>query len=244
MQGLAKGLAVLECFVGGHDRLTAADAARMAGLTRATARRCLLTLVDLGYLTYDGKFFRPLPKMLRIGGAYLTGNPLPQHAQAILAAARDRIGESVSLAILDGPNAVFVARAAVPRLVSTGVNVGAALPAYCSATGRVLLAGLADDEVRARLDQASRLALTPRTRTDPAALLQVVQAVRREGFALVEEELELGMRSLAVPVRDREGRVVAAMSVSAASARVSSAVMTQEFLPVLREFSETLGGRL
>jgi IclR family pca regulon transcriptional regulator len=142
MAGLAKGLAVLEAFGSAHAKLTISDAAKMTDLSRATARRCLLTLVDLGYLAFDGKFFTPTPRTLRLGNAYVESTPLPQLAQPHLAAVREVVHESVSLAVYFGGESLFVARSEVTRIVNTGVRVGASLPAYASATGHVLLAGL------------------------------------------------------------------------------------------------------
>jgi IclR family pca regulon transcriptional regulator len=212
MAGLAKGLAVIEAFGDGSSQLTVAEAARRTDVTRAAARRCLLTLTDLGYLTHDGKFFRPTPRMLRLGGAYLDTASLPVLAQPHLVAARDELGESVSLAVWEEGWSVFVARAEAERIVSTGVRVGARLPAHCSATGRVL----------------------------PAA----VEAVRIDGHATSDEELELGMRAVAVPVTDARGRTVAAMSVSASSARVTADEMHRDFVPVLAGHAARLGRML
>lgn len=244
MSGLAKGLAIIEAFGAGQPQLTVSEAARLAGLTRAAARRCLLTLADLGYLDYDGKFFRPLPRVLRLGVAYLTANPLPQLAQPILAAARDRLGESVSLAILEEGDSIFIARAAVARIVSTGVNVGARLPAYCSATGWVLLTALAPPQRRHYLEQTDMVARTTHTLTDPQAIFDAIETVARNGYAVSDEMLELGMRALAVPVHDTAGNVVAAMSVSAAAARLSVKTLIDDVAPVLREFAQTLERRL
>lgn len=244
MAGLAKGLAIIELFGAGRPRLTIADAARDTGLTRAAARRCLLTLVGLGYLDTDGKFFRPLPRMLRLGLAYLGTSSLPQIAQPILDLARDETQESVSLAVLDGDDSVFVARAAAARIVTTGVSLGARLPAYCSATGRVLLGSLSDAALDAYLRRA---ALTPRTRrtvTDPAALRRVVATALAEGAAFTDEELELGLLSIAVPVRDGTGRIVAAMSLSASSARLSLAELRARYLPVLQRHAAMLSRAL
>jgi IclR family pca regulon transcriptional regulator len=234
MAGLAKGLAIIELFGSTSSRLSVASAAEGIGVARATARRCLLTLVDLGYVEYDGRYYRPTPRMLRLGSAYLDTSSLPGLADQHLTDARDELGESVSLAVWEHGWSIFVARAEAQRIVKTGVRVGARLPAHCSATGRVLLAALGDDEVREQLATAERERRTPHTLTDPGALLEVVRHVREEGFAISDEELELGMRAIAVPVTDGAGRTVAAMSVSASAARVSAERMRREFVPVLR----------
>lgn len=241
MAGLAKGLAVLEAFGNAHAKMTISDAAKMTGLSRATARRCLLTLVDLGYLSFDGKFFAPTPRTLRLGNAYADTSPLPLLAQPHLAAAREAVNESVSLAVYAGGESLFVARSEVRRIVNTGVRVGAALPAYASATGHVLLAGLEKTELDEYLGRVQLRARTPRTPTTRAEIAERVDRARREGFAVTDEELELGLRSIAVPVTDSRGAVAAAMSVSAFAARVTVEGMTETFLPPLREHAALLG---
>ena len=200
MAGLAKGLAILEAFGGNKGRLTVAEAARASGATRASARRCLLTLTELGYVEYDGKFFRPQPRLLSLSGAYSECRTLPQIAQPILAAARDELAESVSLAILDKDAALFIARAEAERLISSGILIGARAPAYCSATGRVLLSDWDEQKLRNYLDRTALVARTKHTLAKKPAILDAVRTVRKQGFALVDEELELGLRSIAVPV--------------------------------------------
>jgi IclR family pca regulon transcriptional regulator len=234
MAGLAKGLAIIEAFGASTTRMTVSDAARHADLSRPAARRCLLTLVELGYLAHDGKFFVPLPRMLRLGSAYLSTSSLPQIAQPLLADARDELQESISLAVLDEGYSVFIARAEAVRIVSTGVKLGGRLPAYCSATGRVLLSELGDDEVRRHLDAAPMKPLTTRTLTNADAVIDAIRRARADGYALSYEELEVGMCAMAVPVRGRSGTVEAAISVSAFSGRVSREALTETFLPVLQ----------
>ncbi|HEX4247825.1 MAG TPA: IclR family transcriptional regulator C-terminal domain-containing protein [Pseudonocardia sp.] len=244
MAGLAKGLAVIEAFGAAAAPLTVADAARMTNITRAAARRCLLTLAELGYLSHDGKHFHPTPRMLRLGGAYLDTAPLPTLAQPYLVAARDALGESVSLAVWQDGAALFVARAEAERLVSTGVRVGARLPAHCSATGKVLLAGLPEAEVAAFLAAPGRSRRTPHTLLDTERITQSVHRAATDGYATSDEELELGMRALAVPVLDSRGRTVAAMSVSTSTARVSASELRDRFRPILAEHATLLGRNL
>lgn len=241
MAGLGKGLAVIEAFGPDRPRMTVADAARASNTTRAAARRCLLTLEQLGYLTHDGRFFAPTPRMLRLGAAFLETSALPRLAQPHLESARDEVTESVSLAVLEGDWSVFIARAETQRIVSIGVRVGARLPVHASATGRILLAALPDDTVDAVLRRARRRATTPATVVGATELRELVLRARTDGFAYTDEELELGMRSMAVPVRDGRGRTVAAMSVSAFTARVTVAELRERFLPVLRTHAERLG---
>jgi IclR family pca regulon transcriptional regulator len=241
MAGLAKGLAVLEAFGSARAKLTISDAARMTDLSRATARRCLLTLVDLGYLSFDGKFFAPTPRALRLGNAYVETTPLPQLAQPHLAAVREAVHESVSLAVYSRGESLFVARSEVTRIVNTGVRVGATLPAYASATGQVLLGGLTEQELDDYLSQGQLRARTPRTPTGRVEIVDRVEKARRDGYAVTDEELELGLRSIAVPVLDSRRQVAAAMSVSAFAARVSVDEMIADFLPPLREHATLLG---
>jgi IclR family pca regulon transcriptional regulator len=240
MGGLAKGLAIIEAFGASTTRMTVSDAARFADLSRPAARRCLLTLVELGYLAHDGKFFVPLPRMLRLGSAYLSTSSLPQIAQPLLVEARDELQESVSLAVLDDGYAVFVARAEAVRIVSTGVKLGARLPVYCSATGRVLLSELGDDEIGRHLDTVPMRKLTARTLVDTAAVIDAIHLARTEGYSLSYEELEIGMCAMAVPVRGRGGAIEAAISVSAFSGRVSVETLEQSFLPVLQRVARRL----
>lgn len=244
MAGLAKGLAVIEAFGETAARLTVSDAARLTNVTRAAARRCLLTLTELGYLTHDGKHFQPTPRMLRLGGAYLDTASLPALAQPLLMSARDRLAESVSLAVWQDGWAVFVARAEAERLVSTGVRVGGRLPAHCSATGKVLLAGRNDHEFEAYLALGDWPRRTPHTLVTAEEIAAAVRAAGTDGFAISDEELELGMRALAVPVLDARGRTVAAMSVSTSTARVSLDQLRDQFLPVLVEHATRLGRNL
>ncbi|MGH3383668.1 MAG: IclR family transcriptional regulator domain-containing protein [Nocardioidaceae bacterium] len=241
MAGLAKGLAVVEAFGPGRTQLTVTDAARATGTSPATARRCLLTLETLGFVSYDGKFFRPTPRMMRLGAAYLETAPLPLLAHPFVVAARDELDEAVSLAVLQGEWSVFVARAEVQRIVSTGVRLGAQLPAYASATGRVLLAALPDDELQQRLERCRPVKTTANTVVAVEDLLARVQLARAEGVAFTDEELDWGMRTMAVPVCDSHGRTQAALSMSAFTARITLAKMRDVALPVLRRHAERLG---
>lgn len=244
MAGLGKGLAILEAF-GQHRRhLSITDAASAAGLSRATARRCLLTLVTLGYLTHDGKHFHPTPRMLRLGSAYTDTATLPQLAQPHLTAVRDQLGESVSLAVLQDDESLFVARAEAERIVMTGVRVGARLPAYVSATGQVLLAGLTEEALTDYLRRCHPQARTANTPIELAEIRRRIEQARVDGVAFTDEELELGMRSMAVAVRDSRGNLRAAMSVSTAAARLSMAELRQNSLPVLQERAQQFGQTL
>lgn len=211
MGGLAKGLRVIEAFGADHPRLTIAEAADRTGLDRATARRCLLTLADLGYADYDGKFFTLTPHVLRLGTACLATMPLPGLVQPWLDRLSNMVGESSSVSILDRGEIVYVARAAQRKVISIALMPGSRLPAYCTSMGRVLLAALPAEEARARLGIMA--ARTPHTLTDPDAVMARVARAGVEGFAQIDQEVELGLRSIAVPLMDARGRVVAAMNI-------------------------------
>jgi IclR family pca regulon transcriptional regulator len=244
MGGLAKGLAIIEMFGAGHDRLTLADAARGTDITRAAARRCLLTLVDLGYVSFDGKFFHPLPRLRRLGGRAIDSGSLADRAQPILIDACEQLNESISLAVLDGRESLFVARAESAHIVSTGVQLGGRLPAYCSATGRLLLSGLEDAQIRQYLASTPLIPRTPLTLVDPDAIFARIVETRESGVSFSDEELELGMRALAVAVRNASGDIIAAMSLSTSSARVSLEQMKTRYLPVLKKHVVQLESRL
>lgn len=231
MAGLAKGLAIIEAFAI-NPVMTVADAARASGASRAAARRCLLTLVDLDYLELVGREFRPLPRLRRLGGVASAREQLIRIALPLIERARDELAESVSLAVLENDQSHFIARAEAEHIVSTGVKVGANLPLYCSATGRILLGGRAEDDVERRL---LRFPMNARTPKGLATLRDVLRAIREAeqcGYAISDEELALGIRSLAVPVTGN-GQIIAAVSVSAASARVKVSDLRRSLLPVL-----------
>ena len=240
MAGLAKGLAILEAFGESTKRMTISDAAEFADLSRAAARRCLLTFVELGYLAYDGKFFTPLPRMLRLGGAYLNTSSLVQIARPLLSEARDQLQESVSLAVLDDGYSVFVARAESAHIVSTGAKVGGRLPLYCSATGRVLLSRLAEDDVQQHLAGVVMKKLTSHTLTNVDSVMDAIRQSRAQGYAISNEELEKGLYSVAVPVVARDGSICAAISVSAYAGRVDIETFEKTFLPVLQHTAQRL----
>ncbi len=244
MAGLAKGLAILEAFGDGVPRLTISDAARATGLSRATARRCLNTLTELGYVTFDGKFFAPTPRMLRIGTTYSESAVLPRLAQPHLAAIRDAIDESASLAVRYDNSSLFIARSEGTRIIDTGIRVGARLPLYASSTGQVLLGGLDPTELADYLAAAPFPARTPKTPTTAAEVEERVQAARTSGMAINVEELEVGLLSVAVPVRDPGGQLVAAISISASSSRVTVDELCDRVAPVMQQHAAALGRQL
>jgi len=231
VRSLERGLAVLRAFDGDAPVQTLSDVARRAELTRAAARRFLLTLAELGYVRVDGRHFSLTPKVLELGYAYLSALTLPEVAGPHLEALSARVHESVSMTVLDGADVVYVARVATSRLMTAAITIGTRLPAYATAMGRVLLAARPPAE-RARLLAAPAAALTSRTVTDAAALARTLDEVAAAGWALVDEELELGVRSIAVPVRDASGAVVAAVNVAS---RPGAVDLVADVLPHLRE---------
>ncbi len=232
---LARGLAVIRAFDATRERQTLADIARTTGLARATVRRSLLTLEALGYVRTHGKQFALTPRILSLGFSYLAATPLARIIQPVLELVSERTQESCAAAVLDGGQIVFLARAASKRILSAGSTVGSQLPAYCTAMGRVLLAHEPLANVETMLEQTPLRALTPRTLTDPLKLRTSLMFVREDGYALVDEELEIGLRSVAVPIKTMSGTVVAAMNVSVQSSRVSVQSLLDTALPVLKD---------
>ena len=244
MAGLAKGLAILEAFGDGTPRLTISDASRATGLSRAAARRCLNTLTELGYVTFDGKFFAPTPRILRIGATYTESAALPKLAQPHLAAIRDSIDESASLAVRYDNDSLFIARSEGTRIINTGIRVGARIPLYASATGHVLLGSLDPTELADYLAAAPFPARTPKTPTTVVEVEDRIQAARAAGMAINSEELEVGLLSISVPVHDPDGQLVAAVSVSASSSRVTVDELRDRFAPVMKVHAAALGRQL
>jgi IclR family pca regulon transcriptional regulator len=239
VQSLERGLAVIRAFDGEHPDLTLSDVARATGLTRATARRFLLTLVDLGYVRTDGRLFGLRPRVLELGFSYLSGLGLPEVALPHMEVLVGRVRESSSLCVLDGDEIAYVARVPTRRIMTVAITVGTRFPAYATSMGRVLLAGLPSAEREKRLDRIELRKFTAKTETRPEELLAMLDWIAAQGYALVDEELELGLRSIAVPVRIEE-RVVAAVNVSTHAARHSTEAASRELLPPLRETAHAI----
>jgi IclR family pca regulon transcriptional regulator len=233
VQSLDRGLAVIRAFDARHPRLQLSEVARATGLTRAAARRFLLTLVQLGYVRVEGREFSLRPRVLELGYSYLSGLTLPEVAQPHLEALVGRLDESSSISVLDGDDVVYVARVHTKRIMTVMITVGTRFPAYATSMGRVLLAGLPADELAEYLARAHLQPLTTRTISDAAALEATLSRVRAQGFALVDQELEEGLRSAAAPVRNREGAVVAAVNLSVSASRTSLRQLEDEFVPPL-----------
>lgn len=241
---LDKGLQVLTCFDRQHSRLTITETARLTASTPASARRALLTLQALGYLDSDGKRFWMQPRALLIAHAYLSSRPAPSVAQPLLDGLSERTRESASLGELLGDHAIIVARSTARRSLSSGLGIGSRLPAYCSALGRVLLAGLPPGEMVRRVHAMQRLPLTPYTETDAERIVELIDRCRDEGFASNEGELEQGVRSMAVPVFNRSGERVAALAIAMQTERMEHSAFRETFLPALHRASEQLTRRL
>ncbi len=241
---LQKGLDVLTCFGRQHPRLTVSEVARLTATTPASARRSLLTLHELGYLGFDGRRFWMLPRSLLVAHAFLASRPMPSIAQPLLDALSERTRESASLGQLLDDDAIIIARSTARRSLSTGLGIGSRLPAYCSALGRVLLAGLAADDAGRRLEAMLRPPLTQRTVVDLPRVLDILAECRERGWAANDGELELGVRSIAVPVRGSEGTVTAAMSIAVRIERMEMAEFRDAFLGPLMRARDVLERRL
>jgi IclR family transcriptional regulator, pca regulon regulatory protein len=238
---LARGLKVIEAFEGSTGGLSTAEISRRTGLSRAAARRLLMTLELLGYAESDERVYRLKARVMRLGFSYLSSNSLVSLAQPILEHVIELVHESSSVGVLENDQIVYVARASAKRVMSVGLSVGSRLPAFCTSMGRVLLSGLSDQDLSAYLDRVELTAVTPKTIVDKSLFSDVIRQVRIDGFALNDEELELGHRSIAVPVRTRKGSMVAGMNIGLHAARVSVAEMIHRLLPILREHAQMLG---
>ncbi|ARC56650.1 Pca regulon regulatory protein [Frondihabitans sp. 762G35] len=239
VQSFARGLTVITSFDADHREMTLSEIATRTGLARATVRRFLHTLVDLGYVASDGRTFVLTPRVLELGFSYLSGLSLPEVAQPLLEALSRDVGESSSASVLDGDDIVYVVRVPTRRIMSVGISIGTRFPAHATSMGRVLLAGLTDEELDERLGRLRPTAFTPKTLTSPALVRDAVLLARRQGWALVDGELEAGLRSIAAPVRARDGRVLAAVNVST-STSTSLETMRERILPALLEVATTL----
>lgn len=244
VQSFARGLEVIRSFSAQTPRQTLSEVAAACGLTRAGARRILLTLQTLGYVESDGRLFALTPKILDLGFAYLSSMPIWSLAEPVLEALARQVQESCSIAVLDGTDVVYVMRVPVQKIMRVTLGVGSRLPAWCTSMGRLLLGGLPEAEVQARL-QASRIqSFTRHTLTDPGALVARIAQARRQGWTLTNQELEEGMISIAASVVDRAGRVVAALNISGQANRTSARVMQETMLPPLREAAQRISAML
>ena len=244
VQSFARGLQVIRSFSADAPRQTLTEVASRSGLTRAGARRILLTLQTLGYVETDGKLFSLTPRILDLGFAYLSSMPIWNIAEPVMEAMVEEVKESCSAAVLEGTDIIYVMRVPTHKIMSISLGVGSRLPAYCTSLGRVLLADLPDAELRQRLQASARLARTRHTITEVNELVARVLTVRKQGWSLVDQELEEGLVSLAAPVTDREGRTVAALNISGQAMRTSAKTMQSQMLPSLLAAAHTISSLL
>jgi IclR family pca regulon transcriptional regulator len=233
VQSLQRGLAVIRAFDAHNPTLTLSDVARSTGLARAAARRFLLTLVDLGYIRVDGRQFRLSPQVLELGRPYLSSLTLPELALPHLRDATGDLRESTSLAVLDGTDIVYVAHAPAKRILSISITIGARDVAFATSLGRVLLAGQTDEWLDDYLATVALPAITPHTITTPEKLRAELMRSRRQGWALVDQELEDGLRAIAAPIHDEHGNVIAAANLAVHASRWSNDAIRTTLLPRL-----------
>lgn len=244
MESLARGLSVIRAFGGGQTRLSGAAVASLTGLSRAAARRCLHTLTVLGYARIADGAYELTPAVLKLGQAYLGSASLAGVSQPVLRRTSEQLQESTGVALLDGDEIVFVARAAARRILSVELSVGSRLPAVSTASGRVLLAH-EDEETRDRwLARVKLPRHTRRSIVDRDELRAEIARVRTQEYAIVDQELELGLRSAAVPIARHDGTVVAALNVGVQAGRVDTRTLQKEMIPVLRRAADEISRRL
>lgn len=233
VQSFARGLEVIRSFSAESQRQTLTEVAERTGLTRAGARRILLTLHTLGYVRHDGRLFQLSPRILDLGFAYLSSLPFWNLAEPVMEKLVADVKESCSAAVLDGTDIVYVLRVPTQKIMSINLGVGSRLPAYCTSMGRMLLAGLPEDELRTRLIQAKPMARTPKTKVSVEDLMDCIAQIRQQGWSQVDQELEEGLISMAAPIRDRNGTILAALNISGQANRTSASVMQETMLEPL-----------
>ncbi len=233
IQSLERGLAVIRAFDAEHPRLTLSEVAHATGLSRASARRSLLTLVHGGYVCVEDGVFALRPRVLELGYGYLSSMSLPEVAEPHLERLAAEVHESSSMSVLDGDDIVYISRVSASRIMAVSINVGTRFPAYVTSMGRVLLAGLPPSELDAYLHRVALRRFTPHTITSTETLRREIDRVRAQGWAIVDQELEEGLRALAVPVKRQDGKVIAAVNVSSHASRSSLSAVRRELLPPL-----------
>lgn len=244
VQSFARGLAVIRSFSAEARSQTMTEVAQRTGLTRAGARRILHTLHALGYVDIDGRQFRLTAKVLDLGFAYLSSLPLWSLAEPFMESLVQDVNESSSAAVLEGKEIVYVLRIPTHKIMSINLGIGSRLPAYCSSMGRVLLAGLDDERLEAQLAGTELIARTPHTITEPSRLREELLRIRKQGWALINEELEEGLISLAAPITTRKGSAMAAINVSTHTSRMSVDTMQSVVLPRLQKTARQISERV
>ncbi len=233
MTSLARGLAVVKAFSDQRRAMTIAQISHKTGIPRAAVRRCLYTLKQLGYADAEANNFYLKPKILTLGYSYLSSTPLTVSAQPCLNQLSRTLNESCSLAVLEDDEVLYISRSQTSRVLSVALNDGSRLPAYCTSLGRVLLAGLSEPALDQYFSKVKLVAYTDRTVVGEARLREIIAETRQRGYAIVEEELEIGLRSIAVPVRGASGATMAALNIGAQATRVSRSQLEQTVLPAL-----------
>ncbi|GAB2672254.1 IclR family transcriptional regulator C-terminal domain-containing protein [Saccharopolyspora gloriosae] len=240
VQSLARGLAVIRAFDESRPEMTLSDVARATDLSRAAARRFLHTLVQLGYVWTDGRVFALTPRVLELGFAYLSSVSLPEIAQPHLERLVSRVHESASVSVLDGEDIVYIARVPTSRIMTVSINIGTRFPAYATSMGRVLLAHLPAERLDEFLAGVRLDPLGPHTVGSAEQLRAELTRIREQGWALVDQELEAGLRSIAAPIRDRSDQVVAAANISSHASRTTGEQARENLLPALLETAEAI----
>jgi IclR family pca regulon transcriptional regulator len=244
LEALARGLRVIEAFNRERRQLTLSDVARAVGLPRASVRRTLATLVRLGYAESDDRLFRLTPRILSLAGAYLSSNAISGILQPAVERLSEEVNEACSAAVRDGDDVIMIAHATPKRVIDVSAQIGFRLPAFASSLGRVLLAALDDAALDEALARVPPHKLTPMTTVDKRALRKAIVKARADGFSYVDQEAEVGFRSISVPLRRLDGKVVASLNIGAQSERCQARTMQGVFLPKLREAAETLRHQL
>jgi len=243
-EALARGLAVIGAFDEQRRQMTLSDVARAIDLPRATVRRALATLVVLGYLEADGRLFRLTPRILKLAIAYLSSDPVPSILQPVCERLCHQVGASCSVAVRDGDEAVMIARAVPVRPVTVGLGVGYRLPLFCSALGRVLASAMADSDLDTFLAQLKPVRFTRQTVVAKPEIRRLIIDVRKKGYALADQEAELGIRSIAVPLVRFDGRLIAALNIGVPPEQASAKAMIADYLPLLLKEAAALRERL
>ena len=249
VSAVGRAMSVLECFtsdeaVRQRGRLTLTDAAKLTDLSRGTARRLLLTLAEIHYVDTDGKYFWLTPKLINLSRGFLMPLGVGEGSAAILKDLTKTLDESASVGILDGEDIVYIERVEVRRIYSSRIVNGTRLPAACSSIGRVLLASLSDNDLHNWLRSYPLKAMTPKTITDLDQFWQEIRAIQDQGYAIIDEELEIGIRSISVPIRSPNGRTMAALNASTISARHTVDDLRKDFLPELLDAAQKLSGTM
>ena len=244
IDGLRKGLEVICAFEDGTPKLTQSELAQRLDLSRAAARRYLITLTALGYMATDGKAFWLTPKVMRLGQSYVASSRLPRTVLPTLQKLTEAVGESTNVCVLEGFEAVYISRVNAAKLLSTGIEPGTRLPAHTLAGGRLILSFLPEPELDLWLKGVKLIAYTPLTVIDKSQLKREILKIRKQGYGLAESQLEVGLRGVSVPLLDGPGRVVGALSVSMSTAAVTPTAAIKRFVPAMREAAEQLREQL